>query len=147
MSNLYMFAWRYGRSSEDRVCFGALPHAAGPGAHVDLPASRDTRLFFVHTETTRTKRDRETVKQISGEMQKELCLAFLKFYPFVEVSLVVDEKTAFMATMDQPLLYVSEGKAIEATFARQTDMSRIDKCFSGQPSFDEDMRDSSAGSE
>ena len=95
----------------------------------------------------KNKGSRETGKQISGEMQKELCLAFSKYYPFVEVSLVVDEKTTFTAMMDQPLLYVPEGKAIEATFARQTDMSHIDKCFRGQPSFEEDMRDSSAGSE
>ena len=79
-------------------------------------------------------------------MQKELCLAFLKFYPFVEVSLVVDEKT-FVDAMDRPLLHAAEGKAILAIFTRQTDMSHIDKCFRGQRSFEEDMRDSSAGSE
>ena len=75
-------------------------------------------------------------------------MAFLKFYPFVEVSLVVDEKTTFVDMMDRPLLHAAESKAILAIFTRQTDMSHIDKCFRGQSSFEEDMmRDSSAGSE
>ena len=69
------------------------------------------------------------------------------YYPFVEVGLVVDEKLAFVDMIDKPLLYASEGKAIEAIFARQTDMSHIDKCFRGQPSLEEDIRDSSAGSD
>ena len=69
------------------------------------------------------------------------------YYPFVEVGLVVDEKMAFVDMTDKPLLYASEGKAIEAIFARQTDMSHIDKCFRGRPSFEDDMRDSSAGSD
>ena len=84
---------------------------------------------------------------MSGEMQKEFCLAFFKFYPFIEVSLVVNENTAFVDMMDRPLLHAAEGKAILAIFTRQTDMSHIDKCFRGQPSFEEDMRESSAGSE
>ena len=61
--------------------------------------------------------------------------------------MVVDEKTAFVDMIDKPLLCASEEKAIEAIFIRQTDMSHIDKCFRGQPSFEEDMRESSAGSE
>jgi hypothetical protein len=69
------------------------------------------------------------------------------YYPFVEVGLVVDEKLAFVDMIDKPLLYASEDKAIEAIFARQTDMSHIDKCFRGQPSLEEDIRDSSAGSD
>ena len=61
--------------------------------------------------------------------------------------MVLDEKT-FVDMMDRPLLQAAEGKAILAIFTRQTDMSHIDKCFRGQPSFEEDMmRDSSAGSE
>ena len=109
---------------------------------------RSVCFFVVNIEMTRPQRDRETGKQISGEMQKELCLAFLKFYPFVEVSLVVDEKTTFVDMMDRPLLHAAEGKAILVIFTRQTDMSHIDKCFRGQSSFEEDMmRDSSAGSE
>jgi hypothetical protein len=63
------------------------------------------------------------------------------------VGLVVDEKLAFVEMNDQPLLHASEEKAIEAIFTRQTDMSHIDKCFRGQPRFEEDMRDSSAGGE
>jgi hypothetical protein len=69
------------------------------------------------------------------------------YYPFVEVGLVVDEKLAFVDMIDKPLLYASEDKAIEAIFARQTDMSHIDKCFRGQPSLEEDIRDNSAGSD
>ena len=84
---------------------------------------------------------------MSGEMQKELCLAFFKFYPFIEVNLVVNDEKTYVDMMDRPLLHAAEGKAILAIFTRQTDMSHIDKCFSGQPSFEEDMRESSAGSE
>ena len=82
-----------------------------------------------------------------SEMQKELCLAFSKYYPFVEVGLIVNETTLFLEIVDRPLLHVAEGKAIEVIFTRQSDMTHIDKCFRGQPTFEEDMRESPAGSE
>ena len=90
-----------------------------------------------------TERERESGKQtLTGEMQKELCRAYKKHYPFVEAGLIVNETTLFLDTVDTPLLYVSaEGRAIEVIFTRQTDMRRIDECFRGQPSFEEDMRD------
>ena len=80
-------------------------------------------------------------------MQKELCSVFKKHYPFVEVGLIVNETTVFLDMIDRPLLYVAEGKAIEVLFTRQTNMAHIDKCFRGQPTFEEDMRESQAGSE
>ena len=69
------------------------------------------------------------------------------YYPLVEVGLLVNDEMVFVDPMDKPLLYASEDKAIQAIFSRQTDMSQIDKCFRGQKSFEDDMRDGSAGSE
>ena len=80
-------------------------------------------------------------------MQKELCLAFKKHNPFVEGGLIVNETTLFLDVVDRPLLNVAKGRAIEVIFSRQTDMRHIDKCFRGQPTFEEDMRESPAGSE
>ena len=120
------------------------------GQEQQLTFARGAALgfFVVRTETIRANRERESEKQIiAGEMQKELCLAFSKYYPFVEVSLVVDEKTVFLDMIDRPLLHAAEGKTILAIFKRQTDMRHLDKCFRGQPSYEEDLRESSAGGE
>ena len=55
-------------------------------------------------------------------MQKELCSAFSKFYPMVEVGLILDEKV-YTDFFDRPLLHAdSEGKSVEVIFAMQTDM-------------------------
>ena len=74
-----------------------------------------------------------------GEMQKELCVAFSKFYPFVAVALIVDG-TPFVDSADRPLLHAAEGNAVKVIFTRQTDMRHIDLCYRGpKPSFEEDM--------
>ena len=76
-----------------------------------------------------------------SQMQKELCWAFSKYYPCVEAGLILNDKTLFQDMIDCPLLHVTEGMAIEAIFTQQTDISHLDKCFRGQPSFEEDMRE------
>ena len=79
-------------------------------------------------------------------MQKDLCLVFSKFYPFVEAAVIVDERLC-IEFEDQPLLHVAEGRRIEVIFTRQSDMRHLDICFRGQPTFEEDMRETPAGSE
>jgi hypothetical protein len=67
----------------------------------------------------------------------------------VEAGLIVNDTTLFVDFVDQPLLDVEEGQAIEVIWSRQTDMRHIDLCFRRGPktSFEEDMRESPAGSE
>ena len=115
-------------------------------------------VSYTHTHTKTVRRqgeivrgrergERESGKQrLTGGMQKELCLAFSKYYPFVEVGLIVDE-ALFLDFVDRPLLHAAGGKTIEVIFTRQTDMRHIDKCFRGGPTFEEDMRESPAASE
>ena len=68
-------------------------------------------------------------------------VATARYYPMVEVGLVLDE-TTYTDFFDKPLLNVAvEGKAIKVTFARQTDMRHIDRCFKERATFEEDMAD------
>ena len=53
-------------------------------------------------------------------MQWELCVAFNKHYPMVEVGLIVNDKT-FVDFFETPLLHVAEGEAIRVYFQLQTD--------------------------
>ena len=76
-----------------------------------------------------------------SQMQKELCWAFSKYYPCVEVGLILNDKTLFQDMIDRPLLHIAEGTAIEVIFTQQTDMRHIDRCFRGRPSFEEDMQE------
>ena len=80
-----------------------------------------------------------------SDMQKELCVAFRKYYPTTQVGLVVDG-TVFVELIDKPLLTVPEGKgSIEVIFTLATDMRHIDLCFRGprRPTFEDDMREGS----
>ena len=81
-----------------------------------------------------------------GDMQRDLCAAFAKYWPTVEVGLIIDETTLCVDMIDKPLLNMSEGKTnmIGVIFTRATDLRGLDQCFRGRrSSFEEDMREGS----
>lgn len=108
-------------------------------------------------EREQIQRERETEResergwgtdrqQQTGDLQKGLCAAFSKFYPFVECGLVLGGATVYLDFIDRPLLQISEGQTIEVIFTRTTDMRHVDKCFRGpKTSFEDDMRDERPG--
>ena len=73
-------------------------------------------------------------------MQKQLCVAFSKHYPMVEVGLIIGGDKVYTEFMDRPLLNAAAEGKIMVVFARQTDMRHIDRCFprGGQPRIEED---------
>jgi len=74
-----------------------------------------------------------------GQMQKQLCAAFSRRFPMTQAGLVVGGR-AFSEFSDRPLLEAgSDG--IEVVFSLTTDMTFIDQCFRGRPSFQEDMEE------
>ena len=83
-----------------------------------------------------------------GQMQKQLCAAFSRRFPMTQAGLVVGGR-AFSEFSDRPLLEVGEsngGNGIEVVFSLTTDMTFIDQCFRGRPSFKEDMEEDGPGS-
>ena len=75
-----------------------------------------------------------------GEMQKQLCAAFLRRFPMTQAGLVVGDR-AFSEFSDRPLLEVGDGEGIEVVFSLTTDMTFVDQCFRGRPTFQQDMQE------
>ena len=64
-------------------------------------------------------------------MQSTLCTSFSRFYPMVEVGLILDDKV-YTDFWDKPLLHAAaEGNTAKVIFTMQTDMRRICSSFVG----------------
>ena len=76
-----------------------------------------------------------------GDMQRQLCSAFSKHFPFSQVGVVIGERV-FVDFLERPLLHVADKEKVDVVWTRTTDMTHIDVCFRGpRPSFEEDMRE------
>ena len=61
-------------------------------------------------------------------MQQKICSSFSKFYPMVEVGLILDDDKVYTDFFDRPLLHVAaEGTAAVVIFTGQTDMRHLDR--------------------
>ena len=76
-----------------------------------------------------------------GDMQRQLCSAFSKHFPFSQVGVVVGERV-FADFLGRALLQVADNEKVEVVWTRTADMTHIDVCFRGpRTSFEEDMRE------
>ena len=74
-------------------------------------------------------------------MQSKLCSTFSKFYPMVEVGLILGNDNVYTDFCDRPLLHVAEGSTAKVVFSKQTDMRHLDRCFRRRSTFEQDMRE------